>query len=92
MHFLVVDHRLLELHKSSFLSTGRWVLSAAIPLGWAIGLMTVISPPIVTFLLSFVADSMVLMVIQEEFSAARSSSFPAFLVGVCLYSALVFMI
>lgn len=51
MYFLVVDHRLLELHKSSFLSSGRWVLSAAIPLGWAIGLMRVISPPIVTFLL-----------------------------------------
>jgi zinc transporter ZupT len=89
MYFLVVDHRLLELHKSSFLSTGRWVLSAAIPLGWAIGLMTVISPPIVTFLLSFVAGSMVLMVIQEEYSETGSSSFPASLVGICLYSALV---
>ena len=89
MHFLVVDHRLLELHKSSFRSTGRWVPSAAIPLGWAIGLMTVISPPIVTFLLSFVTGSMVLMVIQEEFSETGSSSFPAFLVGICLYSALV---
>jgi len=30
-----------------------------------------------------------LMVIQEEFSETGSSSFPAFLVGICLYSALV---
>ena len=44
MHFLVVDFRLLEIHEGVYQRLGRWILSAAILAGWAIGMATVIRP------------------------------------------------
>ncbi len=91
MHFLVVDYRLLEIHKGIYQRIGRWVLSAAIFIGWVVGIRTEISPAIVTLLLAFVAGGMVLIVLEEEFSKDHPSCFLAFLLAVAFYSLLHFM-
>ncbi|MCC4266129.1 hypothetical protein LL240_16965 [Oceanimonas baumannii] len=88
MHFLVVDYRLLEIHKGIYQRSGRWILSAAILIGWAIGVTTTISPAVVALLLAFVAGGIVLIVLEEEFSRDHPSSFGAFLMAVVLYSVL----
>lgn len=86
VHFLVVDYRMMEIHKEVYQRIGRWILTFAILAGWIIGITTVISPVLVTLLLSFLAGGIVLVVLEEEFSRAHPSSFPAFAVAVIVYT------
>jgi zinc transporter ZupT len=87
VHFLVVDYRMMEIHKGAYQKTGRWLLTLAIFIGWLVGVTTVIAPIIVTLLLAFVAGGIVLVVLEEEFSREHPSSFPAFLAAVLAYMA-----
>ncbi|WP_116598869.1 hypothetical protein [Primorskyibacter marinus] len=87
IHFLVVDFRMMELHRGVYQRIGRWILTAAILVGWIVGATTVISPVLVTLLLSFLAGGIVLVVLEEEFSRDHPSSFPAFVTAVALYLA-----
>ncbi|WP_458792949.1 hypothetical protein [Yoonia sp. MH D7] len=86
VHFLVVDYRMMEIHKGVYQRIGRWALTVAILAGWVIGATTVISPIVVTLLLSFLAGGIVLVVLEEEFSREHPSSFPAFVAAVAVYT------
>lgn len=87
VHFLVVDYRMMAIHKGVYQRIGRWALTVAILAGWIVGATTVISPVLVTLLLSFLAGGIVLVVLEEEFSREHPSSFPAFAIAVILYAA-----
>ncbi len=87
VHFLVVDYRMMEIHKGAYQRIGRWLLTLAIFIGWVVGVTTVIAPFLVTLLLAFVAGGIVLVVLEEEFSREHPSSFPAFLAAVLSYMA-----
>lgn len=87
VHFLVVDYRMMEIHKGVYQRIGRWALTLAILVGWVVGVTTVISPVVVTLLLSFLAGGIVLVVLEEEFSREHPSSFPAFVAAVAAYMA-----
>ncbi|MFV1590614.1 hypothetical protein [Phaeobacter sp. JH20_39] len=82
VHFLVVDYRMMEIHKGVYQRIGRWALTMAILIGWIVGVTTVISPMIVTLMLAFVAGGIALVVLEEEFSREHPSSFPAFVAAV----------
>ncbi|WP_371397298.1 hypothetical protein [Fretibacter rubidus] len=87
VHFLVVDYRMMEIHKGAYQRIGRWALTAAILAGWIVGATTVVSPVLVTLLLGFVAGGIVLVVLEEEFSREHPSSFKAFVAAVVLFMA-----
>lgn len=86
VHFLVVDYRMMEIHKSVYQGVGRWMLTLAILVGWVVGITTTISPIFVTLSLGFLAGGIVLVVLEEEFSRQHPSSFIAFVIAVVLYS------
>jgi zinc transporter ZupT len=86
VHFLVVDYRMMAIHKDAYQRIGRWVLTLAIITGWVVGVTTVISPILVTLLLAFLAGGIVLVVLEEEFSRDHPSSFVAFAAAVLLYT------
>ncbi|MEY8120277.1 hypothetical protein AB9F26_18770 [Falsihalocynthiibacter sp. BN13B15] len=87
VHFLVVDYRMMKIHKEVYQRIGRWALTVAILAGWIVGITTFISPVLVTLLLSFLAGGIVLVVLEEEFSREHPSSFPAFSTAVIVYAA-----
>tara|TARA_R100000935_G_scaffold10346_1_gene20651 strand:+ start:9788 stop:10111 length:324 start_codon:yes stop_codon:yes gene_type:complete len=86
VHFLVVDYRMMAIHKGVYQRIGRWALTVAILVGWVVGATTVISPVLVTLLLSFLAGGIVLVVLEEEFSREHPSSFLAFAAAVIVYA------
>lgn len=88
VHFLVVDYRMMAIHKGVYQRIGRWALTIAIVAGWIVGMTTFISPVLVTLLLSFLAGGIVLVVLEEEFSREHPSSFPAFATAVIVYAVL----
>lgn len=89
LHFVVNDFGLRERHKRDFTRIGRWVLVAAVILGWLIGLLTEVSKPLIAVLIAFLAGGVILNVLKEELPEERQSHFWAFAAGVIAYTALL---
>lgn len=88
-HFMVNDFGLLDHYRKKYMHRGRWIVSASILAGWAIGAFTDISKIVVAVLFAFVAGSIILNVLKEELPEERKSNFWAFLAGTVIYSALL---
>lgn len=89
LHFLMNDISLREHHKDSYHNIGRWILTGAIAIGWAIGLVTEISAVALAVLIAFVAGGIILNVLKEELPQEEHSRFWAFAGGAAVYSALL---
>lgn len=85
LHFIVVDFGLREHHKDRYDREGRWVLAAAIVIGWAIGILTEIPEALLALLFAFLSGSIILNVLKEEIPEERKSSFWAFAAGGIAY-------
>ena len=89
LHFIVNDFGLSEDHKRAYRHQGRWILSAAVILGWAIGAQTEISEAFTAVLFAFLAGGIILNVLKEELPQARESRFWTFAAGALGYSGLL---
>ena len=89
LHFVVNDHGLREQHKSAYHRIGRWVISAAILLGWALGLWVEVPEFAIAGITAFLAGGIVLNVLKEELPEERESRFWAFALGAVLYSTIL---
>lgn len=92
LHFVVNDNGLRENHKHIYDRLGRWILAAAILLGWVVGYGTKIPQAAIALLFSFLAGGIVLNVLKEELPEERQSRFWAFAMGAVIYSALLIFI
>lgn len=91
IHFLINDYGLREHHKSRYDRKGRWILAAAIIIGWALGLRAQLPEPVLAVLFAFLAGGVVLNVLKEELPEERESRFWPFLAGAAAYSLLLLM-
>ncbi len=86
LHFVVNDRGLREQHKSAYHRLGRWVISAAILLGWALGLFLEVPEFAIAAITAFLAGGIVLNVLKEELPEERQSRFWAFALGAAMYT------
>lgn len=89
LHFVVNDFGLQADHKALFRHRGRWVLSAAVIVGWGLGQTIELSELAITAVVAFITGSVVLNVLKEELPEERESRFSAFLLGAAAYSGLL---
>ncbi len=89
LHFVVNDNGLRENHKQIYDRIGRWLLVAAIIVGWVTGIGTVIHQAAVAVLFAFLAGGIVLNVLKEELPEQRESRFWAFALGAIGYAILL---
>jgi hypothetical protein len=89
VHFLVSDAALREIHKQDYHDKGRWILSAAVLLGWGVGVLTEVPAVVETGLTAFLAGGIILNVLKEELPAERESRLLPFLLGTGLYGVLL---
>ena len=90
LHFVVVnDHGLREHHKDAYLRKGRWVLAAAVVLGWVVGLLTEIPEVAIAVLTAFLAGGVIMNVLKEELPEERESRFWAFALGAAFYTVIL---
>ena len=89
LHFVVNDHGLREHHKEAYLRRGRWILAAAVILGWVAALLTEIPEATIAVLTAFLAGGVIMNVLKEELPEERESRFWAFALGVVLYTAVL---
>jgi hypothetical protein len=92
LHFVVNDHGLRAEHQDSYDRVGRWVLSAAVLAGWAVGVLTEVRHEFVAVLFAFLAGGIVLNVLKEELPEERRSRFWAFALGAAAYTILLLLL
>lgn len=91
VHFVVNDHGLVADHGEVYRSAGRWLLSAAVVVGWAGASLGGLAEGTVPVLLSVLAGGVVLNVLKEELPEDRRSRFPAFALSAAGYAALLLL-
>lgn len=92
LHFLVNDIGLQEHHKQTYDRFGRWILAAAILLGWSAGHRFHGNAAAVSAIWALVAGGIILNVLKEELPAEQDSHFGMFVTGAALYSGLLLML
>ncbi|MBW4511528.1 MAG: hypothetical protein KME64_34230 [Scytonematopsis contorta HA4267-MV1] len=91
-HFVVNDFGLREHHQHIYDRIGRWMLAAAIIVGWVLGAGTQLNEAAIAVLFSFLAGGIVLNVLKEELPSERESCFWAFALGAGGYATLLLAI
>lgn len=91
VHFAVNDHGLREDHKEMYDRLGRWVLAAAVLVGWVVGLFGDVSAAALAVLFAFLAGGVVLNVLKEELPEERQSRFWAFALGAGAYTVVLLL-
>lgn len=88
-HFLVNDHGLYVQYGRAYERSGRWVLAAAIVLGWLIALLW--SPPVVVVaaVLGLVSGGIIVNAIKEELPEDRAGRLSPWVAGALAYAVLL---
>lgn len=89
LHFVTSDFGLREDQQERYNGAGRWIIAAAVLIGWALGLAVEVPEILVGFLFAFLAGGVVLNVLKEELPEERQSRFWPFALGVVSYAALL---
>ena len=89
LHFVVNDSGLREHHKQIYDRIGRFLLAAAIIVGWVLGSATEIGRAAIAVLFAFLAGGVILNVLKEELPEERESRFWAFALGAGIYTAIL---
>ncbi|ELY75985.1 hypothetical protein [Natrinema pallidum] len=92
LHFLVTDDGLRTDHGAAYHHRGRWVLSAAVLVGFGGGYVLEDTELLIAVFVPFLSGGIILNVIKEELPSDRESRFWAFAVGAAGYAALLLLV
>lgn len=89
VHFLIVDHSMLEQHRAPYARVGRQVLAASVLAGALLGVMT--SLPDVAFarLFALLAGGVVITSLRAELPDEREGRFWPFCLGAVIFAAIL---
>ncbi len=68
---------------------GRWVIAAAVILGWGLAIVTDIPERAIALIVAFIGGGIILNVLKEELPGERQARFIPFVAGAVLYTALL---
>jgi zinc transporter ZupT len=89
VHFLVVDFGLRAHHPIAYRRVGRWVLAAAVLVGWGIGAVTTLPEGVVGIGIAFLAGGIILITLKEELPKEAEGRYVPFLAGAAACTALL---
>ncbi len=92
LHFVVIDIGLTEHHRDVYHRYGRWALSSAVLVGWALGMVGPLPPAMLAGLFAVLAGGIILNAIKEELPGHRESRFWAFAVGALMFAGILLAI
>jgi hypothetical protein len=91
LHLLITDHGLLEAFRAGYLRFGRWLLTAALLAGWAVGAATELPEHWVALVMAALGGGVILNVLKEELPKERESRFWALLLGAAVFAGLLWL-
>lgn len=87
--FTVNDHGLHQHHKQLYDHIGRWLLAAAVAIGWGINYLVAVPQVGPALLQAFIAGGVLLNVLKEELPEAAEGKYRAFTIGALGYAILL---
>ncbi len=88
-HFMVTDYGLYDHYRGLYQKKGRWMITAALVVGWGLGIWTEIAERYIGMIFAFLAGGVIMNVLKEELPEERKSNLWAFAAGTFAYGALV---
>ena len=92
LKFVVNDNGLHRLPKEGYDQKGRWILAAAVFVGWGISTFSKLPETVPAFLQAFLAGGVLLNVLKEELPKAGKSNYRAFAIGGLTYAVLLIIL
>jgi hypothetical protein len=89
LHYFVHDHNLSQDHPESYEMQARWILVAALLLGWLTGYFIDIPETLIALVVAFVAGGMIMNAMRYELPAKEGDSYRYFILGALGYAFLL---
>ena len=89
VHFVINDFALSEHHRDAYRRWARWIVAAAVLVGWLAGVATDVSERVIAVVVAFIAGGVVLNVLKEELPGERLAQFWPFAGGALAYTVLL---
>lgn len=89
IHFLIVNHALVERHGEAYRRGGHWWPAAAVLAGWAIGIVAPLSETAFARLFALLAGGVVITSLRAELPDAQRGRFWPFVLGAAAFAALL---
>lgn len=92
LHFLMNDFSMNIAHKTEYEHVGRFLLIAALFLGWVTGVYITLSQTAISLVVAFIAGGVIMNVTRHELPKQNPKTIGAFLLGAVLYTSLLLAI
>jgi len=92
LHFLSLDHSLLEAHGKRYLQSGRFILAAAVLVGWGFGELYEIPKALSATLMGLVAGGVIMNSMLTELPKEKEGKFWPFLGGAAAYAVIMLLV
>ena len=89
VHFVINDFALSEHHRDAYRRLARWIIAAAVLVGWLAGIAADVSGRVIALITAFVAGGVILNVLKEELPGERLAQFWPFAGGALAYTVLL---
>ncbi len=89
LKFILSDQALHAQHQVAYDRLGRWVLTVAVLVGWALGATLPLPPLVPPLVEAFIAGGVILNILRWELPRAGGSKYWPFLLGAVAYAALL---
>ncbi len=89
VHFVINDLALSEHHRDAYRREARWMIAAAVLVGWLAGMAIDVSERVIALIVAFIAGGVVLNVLKEELPGERLARFWPFVGGALAYTVLL---
>ncbi|MDQ3723978.1 MAG: hypothetical protein M3376_13170 [Actinomycetota bacterium] len=89
VHFVINDFALSEHHRDAYRRVARWIIAAAVLVGWVAAIASEVSERVIALIVAFIAGGVILNVLKEELPGERLAQFWPFAGGALAYTVLL---
>lgn len=92
LHYLVIDYGLNKEHGRLYREKGKWILIAALYLGWLVGAFFTLPQAAIALVSAFIGGGVIMNVMRHELPATRPNSSKTFVTASILYTLILLAI
>lgn len=89
LHFAAIDQASRERHQALHDRIGRWIMAAAVVIGWGIGQFGIDNVHLAGLAFAFLAGGMILNVLKEELATVGPARLAPFLGGATIFAGIL---
>ncbi len=92
LHYFTIDYSFNKSHPLEYQEFGKWLLIAALFLGWGAAFLITLSKTAIALVSAFIGGGVIMNVTRHELPKENPNSLPAFLIGTFAYTFILLFI